>query len=141
MHRSHAPRGLLNEKSCGVGAGRARAVVGALEALGEAKPRRRSWRRAATRPLGEQDDAVAVALAKRGADRVGETAARLVADDQAVDDDQQFLREVMSIASVSELVEMLDRAVDAHAHEALRAQILDHDLVRDLVDSTSGKAT
>ena len=35
LHRGQAPRGLLNEKSCGDGAGRHRAVVGTLETLGE----------------------------------------------------------------------------------------------------------
>ena len=37
--------------------------------------------------------AVAVALAERGADGVGEAAARLVADDEPIDDDEQLLRE------------------------------------------------
>ncbi len=43
--------------------------------------------------FGEKDHAVAVALAERGADRIGEAAARFVADDKAIHDDKQFLGE------------------------------------------------
>ena len=66
-------------------------------------------------------------------DGVGEPAARLVADDEPIDDDEQLLREGDVDVLDRELVEMLDDAVDGDAHEALRAEVLDDDLVRDLV--------
>ena len=133
MHCGQAPRGELKEKSCGVGAGARGAVVRALEALGEAEPRDGLAVERRVDRIGEEDDRVAVALAERGGDGVGEPAARLVADDEPVDDDEQLLREGDVDVRDRELVEVHDDAVEADAHEALRAEVLDDDLVGDLV--------
>ncbi len=109
----------------------ARAIVGALVAFGESKPVRRPRCERCRNALGEQDDAIAVALAEGGADRIGEATARFVADDKAVDDDKQFLGERDVDRGREQVVEVRDRPVDADADEALRSQVLDDDLVRD----------
>ena len=112
------------------GRGRERAVVRALEPLGEAQPvDARSVERRDDR-VGEENHRVAVALAERRRHRVGETAARVVRDDEPVDDDEQLLREGDVDVRGVELVEVHDRAVEADADEALGAQVLDDDLVR-----------
>src|ERR1041384_2045803 len=87
LHRLHAPRGLLNEKSCGVGDG------ARVPSLGHSN---RSVNRALRVPrndhgLGKERDAIAVAFAKRRADRFGQTPARLVAHRETVHDDEHFL--------------------------------------------------
>ena len=114
---------------------RARAVVRALEALGEAQPRRPALGVERRRHrLGEEDDAVAVAFAERGADRVGEPPARLVAHHEPVDDDEQLLRERdVDRSRCIELVEMLDRAVDATRTKPCARRFSTTHLVRDLV--------
>src|SRR6185503_12176030 len=109
-----------------------RPVVRALEAFGEAQTRgafvvsRGEW-------LREQDDAIAITLPKGGAYCIRQTAARLIADDEPVHHDEQLLRERDVDRRGGDLVEMPDDAVETHAHEALGAQILDHDLVRHLL--------
>ena len=117
-----------------LGRGRRRggAVVRALEPLGEAKARDGISVERRDDLLREEDDRVAIALAKRRAQRVGETAARLLSNDEPVDDDEQLLREGHVDVGDEQLVEMAHVAVEAHAHEALRAKVLDHDLVSDL---------
>ena len=112
------------------GRGRGGAVVRALEALGEAQPRDARLVERRGHRLGEENHRVAVALAKRGGERIGETSARRLRDDEPVDDDEQLLREGDVDVPRVEIVEVHDVTVEADADEALRAQVLDDDFVR-----------
>ncbi len=146
---AHAPRGLLNEKSCGVGRGRTRAVVGALEALGESLDGRRGTGdgsargvaarggpvgcfRASFSAVGVHYDAVAIALAERGRDGFGEARAHLLVCREAIDDHEQLADLGQVDALGGEVVHVEQASVGDHAEEALGTQILHHRGVRDL---------
>ncbi len=110
------------------GAGRRGPVVGALEPFGEPQA---VWRRAGR--LGEQDQAVALTLGERRAHRVGQPTAQIGVHGQPVHDHQRLLGEGDVHELGEQLVEVLHGAVEAHPYEALRAEVLDHHFVRDLV--------
>src|SRR5206468_9239418 len=74
---------------------RTRAVVRALEALGE--PQRTA--------LGE-NDGVAIAFAECRRDGVGQTTSRLVVDAQPVDDDEQLARPGQIVGAALEVLEV-----------------------------------
>ncbi len=109
------------------------AVVRALEALGEMQARDALSVERRGDGFGEQHHRVTIPLAEGRRQRVGEAAARFVADDQPVDDDEQLFRERHVDGLGEQLVEVLDDTVDAHAHEALCPQVLDDHLVGHLV--------
>src|SRR5688500_16119264 len=100
------------------------AVVRTLEPLREAEP---------LAALREQCHRVAVTLAEGGADGVGDTAAGVRRRGEAIDDDEQLLRESDVDRLGEQIVEVADDTVERHAEEALRAQVLDDNLVGDLV--------
>ncbi len=93
LQRGHAPRGLLNEKSCGVGAGaRVPSLAHSKRSVNRSRVDDLAVERRAHR-LGEEDDHIAVALAERGADASARRLRCFVADREPVDDDQQLLRD------------------------------------------------
>lgn len=99
--------------------GGTRSVVWAFEALGEAD----------AVSTHRDDDALAVALGECRSDGIREPPFRIGADDEAVDDNQNFpsAREIR--ASGRELVEVHDRPVHRHPDEALCPEVLDNRFV------------
>ena len=99
-----------------------RAVVGTLEALGEAKD-------GAARFLRD-DRAVAVPFTERGRHGVGDAAALRVVRGESIDDDEQFFRPGEIDGAALEVLEVQRFPVGADAHEPLRAQVLHDDVMR-----------
>ena len=111
---------------------RARSVVRAFVSFGEAQLAGRLLCERGPNRRGEQNDAIAVAFAKRRSHGVGEAAARLVSDGESVDDDEHLFGERDVDRLGHQIVEVLDRAVERDAHEPLRAEVFDDDVVRHL---------
>ena len=122
------------------GRGRARAIVRALEALGVHEARHRrvvvALRAGAREPRGnrrgEQHHGLAVAIAERRAHRIREPRPALGRHGEAVDDHQELVR-LRDVGARRQLLEMRERALDHHAQESLRAEILHDHLVCDEV--------
>ena len=120
-HSSHAPCGELNEKVRGSISGRRRAVVGAGELLAEDAIDRLF--------VGDVvDDDHAVAQPQRRFNRVGQAAALQIGlDDQAID--HRFDGVVLVAIEFDRVVDVVQFAVDAHAHVAGLADVLEDLLV------------
>jgi hypothetical protein len=117
LHVSHAPRGLLNEKSCGDGAGRRVPSFGHSKRsvkLSRAPPPRPPRRapRGAPDGLGEDERRVAVALAERRPERVAQPRRRLGRRRQAVDDHEQLRAAGQVEPARLDVVEVQHLAVD-----------------------------
>ena len=72
---------------------RSRSVVRALEALREAPPHGGLAEAWGANGLGEENDAIPITLSKCRRDGVDEAAARVIGDSEAIDNDEELLRE------------------------------------------------
>ena len=97
----------------------------------------RSCDRRVRAAVADHDHRVAVPLAERRLERVGEARSRPLAHHKPIGDDEQFLdlREIR-FGGV-EIVEVMYRTVSDHAHESLGAQVLDDPRVHQLGDRKS----
>ena len=134
LHVGHAPRGLLNEKSCGVGVGarvpsyghskrsvymsRDTGVASSPCVPDPARPAAMGDASSTTASPSPSRNAVPTASARR--------LPALGSHREAVDDDEQ-LRGLRDVGAGRQLVEMHERPLDHDAHESLRAEILDDD--------------
>ncbi len=121
------------------GGRRKRAVVRALEPLREAQLAHRQSVDGRHDRIREQDYAVSLALGKRGSDGVAQASGAFRRDRQPVNYYEELLRAREVALGFGELVEVHYGSVDGDAQKSLRAEVLDHHVVRDFAGKSQGK--